>query len=70
MVLAIGAGSITFSHVNDAGFWIYKEYYNLSIGQTIKTWSVITTIVSVVGLGGVLVWQTILWVSLLLIKTT
>ncbi|GAF40052.1 gluconate permease [Agrilactobacillus composti DSM 18527 = JCM 14202] len=60
MVLAIGAGSITFSHVNDAGFWIYKEYYNLSIGQTIKTWSVITTIVSVVGLGGVLVWQTIL----------
>ncbi|WP_304503432.1 GntT/GntP/DsdX family permease [Agrilactobacillus composti] len=58
--MAIGAGSITFSHVNDAGFWIYKEYYNLSIGQTIKTWSVITTIVSVVGLGGVLVWQTIL----------
>ncbi|TQR12799.1 gluconate:H+ symporter [Psychrobacillus soli] len=54
MVLAAGAGSITFSHVNDAGFWIYKEYFNLTIGQTIKTWSVMVTILSIVGLAGVL----------------
>ena len=55
MVLAAGAGSITFSHVNDAGFWIYKEYFNLTIGQTLKTWSVMVTIISVVGLAGVLI---------------
>ncbi|WP_019244237.1 MULTISPECIES: gluconate:H+ symporter [Bacillus] len=54
MVLAAGAGSVTFSHVNDAGFWIYKEYFNLTIGQTIKTWSIMVTIISLVGLGGVL----------------
>ena len=54
MVLAAGAGSMTFSHVNDAGFWIYKEYFNLSIGQTVKTWSVMVTIISLVGLAGVL----------------
>lgn len=54
MVLAAGAGSITFSHVNDAGFWIYKEYFNLTIGKTLKTWSVMVTILSIVGLGGVL----------------
>lgn len=54
MASAAGAGSITFSHVNDAGFWIYKEYFNLSIGQTIKTWSVMVTIISLVGLGCVL----------------
>ncbi|KKI92849.1 gluconate permease [Bacillus sp. SA1-12] len=55
MVLAAGAGSVTFSHVNDAGFWIYKEYFNLSIGQTIKTWSVMVTIISLVGLAGVII---------------
>jgi Gnt-I system high-affinity gluconate transporter len=53
MVLAAGAGSVTFSHVNYAGFWIYKEYFNLTIGQTIKTWSVMVTIISLVGLAGV-----------------
>jgi Gnt-I system high-affinity gluconate transporter len=55
MVLAVGAGSLMFSHVNDAGFWLFKEYYNLSIKQTIKSWSVMETIVAVCGLGGVLV---------------
>ncbi|AZB41533.1 gluconate permease [Bacillus sp. FJAT-42376] len=55
MVLATGAGSMTFSHVNDAGFWIYKEYFNLTIGKTIKTWSVMVTIASLVGLAGVLI---------------
>jgi Gnt-I system high-affinity gluconate transporter len=54
MVLAVGAGSIIFSHVNDPGFWIVKEYFNLSILQTIKTWSVMETIASVMGLLGVL----------------
>jgi len=55
MVLATGAESMTFSHVNDAGFWIYKEFFNLSIGKTIKTWSVMVTIASLVGLAGVLI---------------
>lgn len=55
MVLAIGAGSLAFSHVNDGGFWLFKEYFNLSIKDTIKSWSLMETIVSVVGLGGVLI---------------
>lgn len=55
MVLSIGAGSLAFSHVNDGGFWLFKEYFNLSIKDTIKSWSVMETIVSVVGLAGVLV---------------
>lgn len=54
MVLSVGAGSLMFSHVNDAGFWLFKEYFNLSIKNTLKTWSVMETIVSVVGLLGVL----------------
>ena len=55
MVLAIGAGSLMFSHVNDAGFWLFKEYFNLSIKDTIRSWSLMETIVSVVGLAGVLI---------------
>lgn len=55
MVLATGAGSLMFSHVNDPGFWLFKEYFNLSVKDTIKTWSTMETIVSVVGLGGVFV---------------
>jgi len=54
MVLSIGAGSLAFSHVNDGGFWLFKEYFNLSIKDTIRSWSVMETIVSVVGLVGVL----------------
>jgi gluconate:H+ symporter, GntP family len=54
VVLAIGAGSLFFSHVNDAGFWLVKEYFGLSVGQTIKTWSVMETIISVVAGGLVL----------------
>lgn len=54
MVLAVGAGSLMFSHVNDAGFWLFKEYYNLSIKQTIRTWSLMETIVAVCGLAGVM----------------
>ncbi|CNE55690.1 gluconate transporter [Mycobacterium tuberculosis] len=50
LVLAIGAGSLFFSHVNDAGFWLVKEYFGLGVGQTIKTWSLMETVVSVCGL--------------------
>ncbi|GAA4196382.1 gluconate:H+ symporter [Microbispora amethystogenes] len=48
LVLAIGAGSLFFSHVNDAGFWLVKEYLGMSVGQTIRTWSIMETIISVV----------------------
>jgi len=51
VVLAIGAGSVFFSHVNDAGFWLVKEYFGLSVGETIKTWSIMETVISLVGLG-------------------
>ncbi|WP_171164147.1 GntP family permease [Streptomyces sp. I05A-00742] len=54
LVLSVGAGSLFFSHVNDAGFWMVKEYFGLDVGQTIKTWSVMETIISVVGLGFVM----------------
>jgi GntP family gluconate:H+ symporter len=50
VVLAVGAGSLFFSHVNDAGFWLVKEYFGLSVGQTIKSWSLMETILSVCGL--------------------
>ncbi len=55
MVLSVGAGSLLFSHVNDSGFWMFKEYFNLSIKDTIRSWSVMETIVSVAGLLGVLI---------------
>jgi Gnt-I system high-affinity gluconate transporter len=55
MVLSVGAGSLLFSHVNDAGFWLFKEYFNLSIKDTLKTWSVMETIVAVTGLVGVMI---------------
>ncbi|MCL1933667.1 MAG: GntP family permease [Candidatus Azobacteroides sp.] len=55
MVLSLGAGSLLFSHVNDSGFWLFKEYFNLSIKDTLRSWSVMEIIVSVVGLLGVLV---------------
>jgi Gnt-I system high-affinity gluconate transporter len=54
MVLSIGAGSLMFSHVNDSGFWLFKEYFNISVKDTFKSWSMMETIVSVVGLIGVL----------------
>jgi GntP family gluconate:H+ symporter len=50
LVLAIGAGSLFFSHVNDAGFWLVKEYFGTTVGQTIRTWSLMETVLSVVGL--------------------
>lgn len=55
MVLAIGSGSLMFSHVNDPGFWLFKEYFNLSIRDTIRSWSIMESIVSVVGIIGVMI---------------
>ncbi len=55
MVLAVGAGSVFFSHVNDTGFWIFKEYFNLSLKETFKTWTLMESIVSILGLIGVLI---------------
>lgn len=54
LVVSIGAGSLIASHVNDGGFWLVKEYLNMSVPQTLATWTIIETIVSVVGLAGVL----------------
>jgi len=54
MVLAIGSGSLMFGHVNDGGFWLFKEYFNLSIKDTLKTWSVMETSIGISGLLGVL----------------
>ena len=55
MVLSIGAGSLFCSHVNDSAFWMFKEYFNVSIAETLRSWTVMESIVSVVGLLGVLV---------------
>ena len=55
LVLATGAGSIFFSHINDGGFWLFKEYFNMSIGETLQSWTVMESIVSLVGLMGVLI---------------
>jgi Gnt-I system high-affinity gluconate transporter len=54
MVLAVGAGSLMFSHVNDSGFWLFKEYFNLSIKDTVMSWSLMETIVAICGLIGVM----------------
>jgi Gnt-I system high-affinity gluconate transporter len=55
MVLSVGAGSIFFSHVNDSGFWLFKEYFNLSVKDTIKTWSAMEAVLSVAALFAVLI---------------
>ena len=55
MVLSIGAGSLMCSHVNDTGFWMFKEYFGISLKDTFKTWTVMETIIGVMGLIGVLV---------------
>jgi GntP family gluconate:H+ symporter len=60
MVVAIGAGSLVASHVNDGGFWLVKEYFNMSVPQTVATWTVLETIVSIAGLAGVLVLAAVL----------
>jgi H+/gluconate symporter-like permease len=50
MVLATGSGSLMFSHFNDIGFWMFKEYYNVSIKQTFAIWTVMESLVAIVGL--------------------
>jgi gluconate transporter len=54
MVLSVGAGSLMFSHVNDTGFWMFKEYFNLTLKETFSTWTMMESIVSILGLIGVL----------------
>ncbi|KGT88596.1 gluconate transporter [Enterobacter cancerogenus] len=54
MVLAVGSGSVIASHVNDPGFWLFKGYFNLSVVETLKTWTVMETLISILGLAGVL----------------
>ncbi|MFC9428095.1 gluconate:H+ symporter [Streptomyces sp. NPDC056987] len=60
MVLAVSCGSIAFSHVNDPGFWMFKEYFNLSVVEAIKARTTYTTVLSVLGLGGVLLLERVL----------
>ncbi|KJT82107.1 Gnt-II system L-idonate transporter IdnT [Salmonella enterica subsp. enterica serovar Heidelberg str. 75-3547] len=60
MVLATGAGSVIASHVNDPGFWLFKGYFNLSVGETLRTWTVMETLISVMGLLGVLALNAVL----------
>jgi Gnt-I system high-affinity gluconate transporter len=55
MVLSIGAGSLAFSHVNDSGFWLFKEYFNLSMKDTFRSWSVMESLIALVGLCGVMI---------------
>ena len=50
LVLSMGAGSLILSHVNDGGFWFVKEYFNMTVTQTLQTWTVMETIISVVAL--------------------
>ena len=60
LVIAMGAGSLILSHVNDGGFWLVKEYFNMSVTQTLKTWTVMETIISILALGGTLVLNAII----------
>jgi Gnt-I system high-affinity gluconate transporter len=57
LALSIGAGSMVLSHVNDTGFWLFKEYYGVSVKDTLRSWTVMETILAVAGLAGVLVLQ-------------
>lgn len=51
LVLSTGAGALVLSHVNDSGFWLIKEFFNMTVPQTLKTWTVAETIIGVAGLG-------------------
>jgi GntP family gluconate:H+ symporter len=54
LVVAIGTGSLIASHVNDGGFWLVKEYFNMNVPQTVATWTALETIIAVAGLAVVL----------------
>ena len=60
MVLAVGAGSVFGSHINDSGVWMYKEFFKLSLKQTFLSWTVMETLISILGLIGVSVLQLII----------
>jgi len=60
MVLAVGSGSVFGSHINDSGFWMYKEFFKLTLKQTFLSWTVMETLISIIGLAGVLVLNEIL----------
>ncbi|SFN68328.1 gluconate permease GntT [Izhakiella capsodis] len=60
MVIAVGSGSVIFSHVNDPGFWLFKEYFNLSIGETMRSWSGLETVIALCGLVGTLLLQCVI----------
>ncbi len=60
LVLATGSGSLIFSHVNDGGFWLIKEYFGMTVGQTFKTWTVLETLISLLGLAFTMVLATVL----------
>ncbi len=60
MVLAVGSGSVFGSHINDSGFWMYKEFFKLTLKQTFLSWTVMETLISIIGLVGVLVLNAIL----------
>ena len=55
MVLSIGSGSLMLSHVNDSGFWLFKEYFNLTVKETLSTWTIMETSIGISGLIGVLI---------------
>jgi len=55
LVLATGAGSLILSHVNDSGFWLIKEYFGMTVKETLLTWTALETIISVVALALILV---------------
>ncbi len=57
MVLSIGAGSMVLSHVNDTGFWLYREYFGVSMKNTFRSWTIMETLIAVIGLAGVLLLQ-------------
>jgi len=60
LVLATGAGSLILSHVNDAGFWLIKEFFNMTVPQTLKTWTVLETIIGTAGLAFTLLLSAVL----------
>jgi H+/gluconate symporter-like permease len=59
MVLAVGAGSVFGSHINDTGFWMFKEFFNLSLKETFLSWTIMESLMSILGIIGVLILQLI-----------
>lgn len=60
MVLAVGSGSVFGSHINDSGFWMFKEFFKLSLKETFLSWTIMETIISIIGLAGVLILNAVL----------